>query len=739
MECGTGENGMKHLFKELAEDATSPQMVPALALGLVIGVLLVVIGVSFAAMIFSGPLAPLATRGAGLTLFGAASLCGFLAVSSSFRSAISTPQDAPVAVLATMGVPVVAAMGMSAPNATFATMLAAMSIATLATGIALMAIGHFRLTRFFRFMPYPVVGGFLAGGGWMLVKGGISVMSSLSLNVESLPMLFESVHIWKWSPGVLYAISLWLVLKRWSHFLILPCSIVMVTAAYYVAFHILAISLADARAAGILLSGVPSSGLWPAFSISDLQTVRWDIVFDQTPIMFTVVLVTMMGLLLNISGLELGSGTDIDFDREFRNAGLANTLGGLGGSAPGSHTLSLSLLCSSSGAYTRLAGIITASVIAAVLFMGGSVLEYFPLPVLGGLLVFLGIDIMDSWLRATRRRLPLSDYLVLCVIFLVICFSGFLEGVAVGLVITVVLFIIRLSKVDIIHDSFTGLTLHSRVNRSIPQRTILQQHGERIRGYRLSGYLFFGSASLLVETLKQELRKTPQPWCILLDFKNVSGFDISAANAFQRFISSAHAEHVRIVLTETSPRFISMLQRILPIESIDNLVTAQDIDRGLEACEEAILTEYTERTAQQANAADMLFEQSVDDMMAHLDRQILFEALVEELRPWVQECHYEGETLLVEKGKTQQGLQMLVWGSATATDGDGGTRLAHLRAGDVLVPQAAFAPFVAREHIMADSPCRTVLLTAQARLLMEQENPDLALRLDRYVISSWKA
>lgn len=728
---------MKRLFKELAEDATSPQVVPALALGLVIGVLLVVIGVSFAAMIFSGPLAPLATRGAGLTLFGGACLCGFLAISSSFRAVISTPQDAPVAVLATMGVPVAAAMGMSDPNATFATMLAAMGIATLATGITLMAIGQFRLTRFFRFMPYPVVGGFLAGGGWMLVKGGISVMSTLSLSVDTLPMLFEGVHIWKWGPGALYAILLWLTLKRWSHFLILPCSIVMVTAAYYVAFHFLAMPLAEARTAGILLSGVPSSGLWPAFSFSDLQTVRRDIVFDQAPIMFTVVLVTLMGLLLNISGLELGSGTDIDFDREFRNAGLANTLGGLGGSAPGSHTLSLSLLCSSSGAYTRLAGLITASVIAAVLFMGGSVLEFFPLPVLGGLLVFLGIDIMDSWLCAPRRRLPLSDYLVLGVIFLVICFSGFLEGVAVGLIITVVLFIIRLSRVDIIHDNFTGLTLHSKANRSIPQRMILQQHGERIRGYRLSGYLFFGSASLLVETLKQELRKTPQPWCILLDFKNVSGFDISAANAFQRFISSAHAEQVRIVLTETSPRFISMLQRILPTENANNLVTAQDMDRGLEACEEAILAEYAERTAQEANAADMLFEQSVDDMMAHLDRQIIFEALVEELRPWVQECHYEGETLVVQKGETQQGLQMLVWGSATATDGDGGTRLAHLCAGAVLVPQAAFAPFVAKEHIVADGPCRTALLTAQTRLLMEQETPDLALRLDRYVISSW--
>lgn len=728
---------MKRLFRELAEDATSSLMVPALALGLVIGVLLVVIGVSFAAMIFSGPLAPLATRGAGLTLFGAAALCGFLAISSSFRSAIATPQDAPVAVLATMGVPVAAAMGMADANATFVTMLAAMSISTLATGIALLAIGQFKLTRFFRFMPYPVVGGFLAGGGWMLVKGGISVMSSISLNADSLPMLFESAHVWKWSPGTLYAISLWLVLKRWGHFLVLPCSIVMVTAAYYVAFHVLGMSVVEARTAGILLSGVPSSGLWPAFSFSDLQAVRWDIVFDQVPIMLTVVLVTMMGLLLNISGLELGSGTDIDFDREFRNAGLANALGGLGGSAPGSHTLSLSLLCSSSGAYTRFAGLITAGVIAAVLFKGGSVLEYFPLPVLGGLLVFLGIDIMDSWLRATRRRLPLSDYVVLGIIFLVICFSGFLEGVAVGLVITVVLFIIRLSRVDIISGTFTGLTLHSRINRSIPQKIILQQHGEHIRGYTLSGYLFFGSASLLVETLRQELRNTPRPWCILLDFKDVSGFDISAANAFQRFIASAHAEHVRIVLSGTSPHFIHMLQRILPKESFKNLVTTKDLDRGLEACEETLLNEYADRTAQHANAEDMLFEQSVDDVMAHLDRQVLFEELVEELRPWLQECHYEGEASLVRKGETQPGLQMLVWGSATATHGDGVSRLAHLCAGDVLVPQAAFAPFVAREHIVADGPCRTALLTPQARLLMEQETPGLALRLDHYIISSW--
>ena len=727
---------MNSLLKELTDDLLSQKVVPALALGCVIGVLIVVIEVSLSAMIFSGQLAPLATRASGLLLFGAVVMGIILALTSAFRSVICLPQDAPVAVLAGMGPSVVAAMGMVSPEATFMTMVASIGLATLATGLALTAIGHFRLTNLFRFMPYPVVGGFLAGGGWLLTVGGISVMSGMDVNFDTMKSLLDASLLLKWGPGALYAILLWLVLKRWPHFLILPASLLVVTAVYYVAFQVAGISLAEARSTGFLLSGVPATGLWPAFSPAELGMVRWDVVFEQLPVMGAVFLVTLIGLLLNVSGIDLGGGVDVDFNKEFRNAGLANIAGALGGSSPGAHALSLSLLCRMTGAYTRLAGLVASAVVAAVLFVGGAALEFFPLPVLGGLLVFLGIDIMDSWLYSTYRKLPLQDYLVLASIFLSICLLGFLQGVGIGLLITTVLFIIRFSRIDVIRERFNGSVRHSCKNRSIPNRTILQTNGSRLQGYQLSGYLFFGSAARLSEELKAGLSASPRPWCMLLDFSGVSGFDVSSVNALQRVIQAAHTARIPIVISNPSNRFRDTLTRALVPAVLEGIRFTADLDQGLELCEDIILEKFEQMLETQASAKENLFEQTVDDMMAHLDRQSIFEALVEQLAPWLTERSYKEGDVIVAQGAAYEGMHLIMWGSATSRSTDKNSRLAHYDAGAVVAPKAAFGPCTATEHMQADGICRIAVLTAQARNQLEQEAPALALQLDRYIMAS---
>lgn len=725
---------MRSLLKELTDDLLSQRLVPALALGCVIGVLIVVIEVSLSAMIFSGPLAPLATRAAGLLLFGAVVMGVLLALTSSFRSTICLPQDAPVAVLAGMGPVVVAAMGMASPEATFMTMVAAMGSATLATGLALAAIGRFRLTNLFRFMPYPVVGGFLAGGGWLLTVGGLSVMSGIDVNFDTMRSMLDASLLVKWGPGALYAIVLWLVLKRWPHFLILPASLLFVTALYYAAFQIAGISLAEARSTGFLLSGVPAHGLWPAFGPADLGMVRWDVVFDQLPIMGAVFLVTLIGLLLNVSGIELGSGIDVDFNKEFRNAGLANIVGAAGGSSPGAHALSLSLLCRMTGAYTRLAGLVAAAVVGAVLFAGGAALEFFPLPVLGGLLVFLGIDIMDTWLCSTYRKLPLPDYLVLGSIFLSICQLGFLKGVGIGLLITTALFIIRFSRVDVIRERFDGTMRHSRASRSIPNRVILQTNGNRLQGYQLTGYLFFGSAARLGEELKAGLAASPSPWCMLLNFSGVSGFDVSSVSAFQRLFESAHKATIPVVIANPPHRFKDMLSRALPPAVLEGIRFAPDLDQGLELCEDMI-TEKFERTLEtQGPAQESLFDVTVDDMLAHLDRQVDFEALVEQLAPWLTERSFEQGDVIVAQGTPYEGMLLIVWGAATSRSVDKSSRLAHYGPGSVVAPRAAFAPCTATERMEADGTCRLAVLTGAARHLLEQQDPALALKLDRYIM-----
>ena len=179
------------LVSELLADATSRRIVLALSTGVVAAILIVIFQLSFAAMVYSGSLSSLATRGAGLTLCGGFLLCLFAALTSGFKATVSLPQDAPAAVLSTMALTIAAFMGENAPmNARFMTVAAVLTLSAFLTGVAFIVIGRFRLANLLRFMPFPVVGGFLAGTGWVFVVSGTAVMCGIpvSLGFRAWPL-----------------------------------------------------------------------------------------------------------------------------------------------------------------------------------------------------------------------------------------------------------------------------------------------------------------------------------------------------------------------------------------------------------------------------------------------------------------------------------------------------------------------------------------------------------------------
>ena len=108
----------------------------------------------------------------------------------------------------------------------FATFLAAIALTTLLMALILLVIGHFRLGGFVRYIPYPVVGGFLAGTGWLLAQGGLGVMLDIPLTIGNLPRLFAPDRLIAWLPGVVFGVALLLVLRRHQHFLITPGALV---------------------------------------------------------------------------------------------------------------------------------------------------------------------------------------------------------------------------------------------------------------------------------------------------------------------------------------------------------------------------------------------------------------------------------------------------------------------------------------------------------------------------------
>ena len=79
-------------------------------------------------------------------------------------------------------------------------------------------------------------------------------------------------------------------------------------------------------------------------------------------------LIALMCFVLNAGALELGSGAELDMNKEFRVEGVANLVGGLGGSAPGCNTAVMSLVSHVTGAETRLTGVVMAFALGVVLF-----------------------------------------------------------------------------------------------------------------------------------------------------------------------------------------------------------------------------------------------------------------------------------------------------------------------------------------------------------------------------------
>lgn len=727
---------MTNPLSDIIVDLRSPCLLPALFIGAVLCILLVIIEVSFAAMIFSGDLSSTAIRASGLTLFGSFLICLSTVLLTSFKSSISLSQDAPAAVLSTAGVAVVAALGLDVDeNTRFMTMAAVMGMSAAVTSVVFLTIGHYKLANLFRFMPYPVVGGFLAGTGWLLLSGSIGVMCNVPLSFATIRQLAQPEIMAHWLPGVLFGVFLFLILQRWSHFLILPGSLLSGIAFFYCGFTAVGMTFEQAAASGFLLTGVPEGGLWPAFHFSDLAVIRWSVVVEQWPTILTAVFVSTIGMLMNISGMELSSGREIDLNREYTALGVGNGLAGLTGCFPGFSALSLSLLGFKAGAYTRLTGMFTTVFLGIVLFWGGTALKFFPKPLLGGLLLLLGLFFIYEWLVESWKKLAIMDYLLVLSIFLTVAFVGFLEGVAFGLCATIVFFVIRFSRVSVIRERFDASSHRSLKQRPIPHQKILEEEGVRIQGVSLSGYIFFGSASLLVEQLKEWLPDdNSEHGYLLLDFSKVTGFDISAVNNFYRLQLILKAGNGSLILTAPPKGLASWLRKHTPAQDSDSLIILPDLDQGLEWCEDALLAEHKARLEHGEEYRHRLFDSSVDDVIDQLARQERFEDLVEALTPWSIERMYQSGEMIISPEQQPEGLHLLVWGNATTQSEQ--TRLNTLGPGDVIAARAVYELYTPAHLVIADQSVTTALITREAFQRLETENLALALQLHRIIILS---
>ncbi len=569
--------------------AGSEGVVAWLTAGAIIGVIEVVLASSFAALIVGAAIPGHLADVVGLFLAAATLVLAVIAWASGTRGVVGSLQDGPAAVLAVVAASTAAAAtGGSATR--FLSVVGVVVVSTLLSGVVLLVLGALRLGNVVRFVPYPVVGGFLAGTGWLLFKGGIGVASRVSPSVATLDDLFAPDALLRWGPALLFAAALLVVTRVVRRPFVIPAGLAAALVLFAIGMVATRSTISEAEAGGWLLGPFPEARLWAWWPARAVTGADWGAIFGQVGGIATAVFVCVVATLLNVSGIELMLRRDLDSSDELRAAGLANVAAGVAGGAPGFHALSLTSLAYRIDAGARPAGLVSAGVILGTLVFGARLVSLMPRMLLGGVIVFLGLGFLFEWVVDARRTLAPLEYAIVLVILAAIVAWGLLPGVAVGLVLAVVLFVVTYSRTDLVHDVRSGATYRSQIDRPPSERDALASLGEGIRILRLRGFVFFGTANALLGRIRQLAEHgDPGVRFMVLDFRRVSGVDSSAVLAFQKVTQLAERHRFEIVFTAVPARVRKQLEQGGIDGDVRGLRFEPDLDHGLQWCEDALL------------------------------------------------------------------------------------------------------------------------------------------------------
>jgi SulP family sulfate permease len=687
--------------------------------GGVIGMIEALLAISFGSLVFAGALSGQVGTGIGLALFGGAVILVTVALGSSLPNAMGTVQDVTAAVLAVVAAAIAAELGPDDPRL-LGTVVVAIAIATATTASLLWVLGALRLGRLVRYVPYPVIGGFLAGTGWLLLIGGVGLLVG-DLGQLTDPGAWSTTFAAKLALGLAVGVVLLAGVRRGAGPTFIPLGCIAVVVISYLII-LPGPGVDAARAGGWLLGPFPDGRLWPP-DLALLRDVDLTAIARQWLSILTVAGLSVVALLLNATGIELDDDTDEDgdLDQELRTTGIGNLVAALGGGLPGFHALSLSALVQRIGAPGRAVGLVAAGIIGLTLVFGTAVVAAMPTVLVGGLVIFLGLSFLIEWVIDSARELPRADHLVVLLILVVIAAVGFLEGVAVGLVAAVALFIRTVSRTPLVRREIRGDRYRSHVERPAAATRALQDLGRGITLLELQGALFFGTADRLLAAVRGWLDTEVDiaRRLLVLDLQHVTSIDTSAGRALQRAATLADREGATLVLTGVPERLLGQLAADDEVA----LPVIADVDRALQWCEDQLL----------ATVGDLEVV-SPPSLRVRLTRELGSEQLADRLLTHlVSRAVPAGQVVLVQ-GERRRELCFVESGAVTVeliqTDGSR-RRLSTMLAG-TLVGEVGFALGRPRSAtVVADTDTVVSSLTTDALERLERDDPELAAALHR--------
>ena len=412
----------------------------------------------------------------------------------------------------------------AATVATFPNDLATVMTVIFLAGLMQISFGIIGIGKWIKYIPYPVISGFMCGIGVIIIILqinpflGVEGFGSIIQTLSSLPNTLQKVNYEALIIATITLAIMFLTPKKISK--VVPSALIALVVVSYFSL----VMDFKINTIGEIPMGLPDFVLPISFDLLKLNTMLM--------LAITLALLASIDSLLTSLVADTMTKTKHNPKKELIGQGIGNTVCSFFGAIPGAGATMRTVININSGATTKLSGMTHSITLLVIVLFLAPLASKIPLAVLSGILIKVGFDILDYKFLKILNKITKQDLLIMVTVFLLTIFVDLIMAVGVGITISSIIAVYQVSRTTQIKIT------RSRVSFDID----IENHDVEI--IKINGSLFFGTASHLDERLEKikDCKK------VILDCKNVSFLDISAIFTLEEIIEKFKTRDLEIIL-----------------------------------------------------------------------------------------------------------------------------------------------------------------------------------------------
>ncbi|PAO33520.1 sodium-independent anion transporter [Vibrio vulnificus] len=412
-------------------------------------------------------------------------------------------------------------------------------------------IGTLKLGKYITLMPYSVVSGFMSGIGVILIilqlsplLGHAAPAGGVLGTLSALPETISNMKFSEFFLGLLTLGILFFFPKQYRKYV--PAQLVALVAVTLLS--VIVFDFDDVRRIGEIPTGLPSLVV---------PVINGEIF---TAMVIDALVLGTLGCIDTLLTAVIGDSLtrkEHDSDKELRGQGLANMISGLFGALPGAGATMGTVTNIQVGARSPLSGVIRALILALVVLVASGLTEPIPMAVLAGIAVYVGFGILDWSFIQRAHRVSVQGMAIMYGVMLLTVFVDLIVAVGLGVFISNILIIERLSRVQAKQVKAISDADENDVPLTDSERGLLDRANGKVLFFYLSGPMIFSVS----KAISRQHSSIADYEAMILDLTDVPMIDVTVGLALENAIKDAQEAQCDVYLLCPNERVREQLEK----------------------------------------------------------------------------------------------------------------------------------------------------------------------------------